>query len=171
MGNLDSDLPRRRLVYPALAERREEQRWLAECGLTRERLAPVKAPSDLTALVMARITADPAATLAAATHRSPAGIRREGLPAAAGTLVIALLLLAASVIGFFAFAPGDALQALGAVLTFAVGVVGLLRQALLLLASAFSNDVVILACAVVPAAALLFWYRTVRDPASLTREA
>lgn len=169
MEKLDSKLPRRRLVYPALAERREEERWLADHGLTRERLAPVKAPSDLTALVMARISADPAATLVA--HRAPAGLRREGLPAAAGTLAVALLLIAASVIGFVAVAPAGALLALGAILTFAASVADLLRQALVLLATAFTSDVVILACAAVPAAALLVWYRTMRDTASLTREA
>ena len=169
MERLDSKLPRRRLVYPKLAERHAEERWLAECGLTRERLTPVAAPSDLTALVMARIAADPAATLAA--HHAPAGMRREGLPAVAGTLVVALLLGAVSTVGFVVIAPSDALLALGAVLTAAVAVVELLRQALLLLAGAFSSDIVILACAAVPAAALLVWYRTMRDAASLTREA
>lgn len=169
MEKLDSKLPRRRLVYPALAERREEERWLAECGMTREYLVSVKAPADLTALVMARITADPAATLVA--HRAPAGLRREGLTAAAGTLAVSLLLIAATFIGFVVVAPADALLALGAILTFAASVVDLLRQALVLLATAFSSDVVILACAAVPAAALLVWYRTMRDTASLTREA
>lgn len=137
--------------------------------MTRERLAPMKAPSDLTALVMARLAADPAATLVA--HRAPAGLRREGLPAAASTLAVSLLLIAATFIGFVVVAPADALLALGAVLTFAASAVDLLRQALVLLAIAFSSDVVILACAAVPAAALLVWYRTMRDTASLTREA
>lgn len=137
--------------------------------MTRERLAPMKAPSDLTALVMARLAADPAATLVA--HRAPAGLRREGLPAAASTLAVSLLLIAATFIGFVVVAPADALLALGAVLTFAASAVDLLRQALVLLAIAFSSDVVILACAAVPAAALFVWYRTMRDTASLTREA
>lgn len=162
-------LPRRRLLYPALAERRAEERWLAEHGLTPERLTPVAAPSDLTALVMARIAADPAAALM--SRRTPAGMRREGLPAVAATLFVSLLLLAVSVVGFAIVAPGDALLALGTVLTAAVAVVELLRQMLLLLAGAFTSDVVILACAAVPAAALLLWYRTMRDATTLTREA
>ncbi len=165
----NTKLPRRRLLYPALAERRAEERWLAECGLTRERLTPVAAPPDLTALVMARIAADPAAALV--SRHVPAGVRREGLPAAAGTLVVSLLLIVISVVGFVVVAPGEALLALGAVLTAAVTVVSLLRQIVLLLAGAFSSDVVILACAAVPAAALLVWYRTMRDATALTREA
>lgn len=169
MEKLDSKLPRRRLVYPALAERRAEERWLAEWGLTRERLAPMRAPTDLTALVMARIAADPAAALA--VSHAPASLRREGLPAAAATLAVSLLLVGASVIGFVVVAPADALLILGGLLTFAASVVDLLRQALVLLATAFTSDIVILACAAVPAAALLVWYRTMRDTASLTREA
>lgn len=162
-------LPRRRLLYPALAERRTEERWLAQCGLTPERLTPVSAPADLTALVMARIAGDQAA--AVASRRAPAGLRREGLPAVAGTLFVSLLLVAVSVAGFVIVAPGDALLALGAVVTATVAVVELLRQVLLLLTGAFTSDVVILACAGVPAAALLVWYRTMRDATALTREA
>lgn len=169
MRKPDPKLPRRRLVYPALAERREEERWLTECGLTRERLTPMAAPADLTALVMARISGDPAA--AVVSRRAPAGLRREGLPAVAATLLVSLLLLAVSAVGFVAVAPGDALLALGALLTAAVSVVELLRQVLLLLTGAFTSDVVILACAAVPAAALVLWYRTMRDATSLTREA
>lgn len=169
MEKLDSKLPRRRLLYPALAERRAEEQWLAECGLTRERLAPIKAPTELTALVMARITADPATALA--VSRVPLGLRREGLPAAAATFAVSLLLVGATAIGFVAVAPADALLILGGLLTFAASVVDVLRQALVLLAMAFTSDIVILACAAVPAAALLVWYRTMRDTTSLTREA
>lgn len=169
MRKPESKLPRRRLVYPALAERREEERWLADVGLTRERLTPVAAPAELTALVMARIAADPAATVA--SRHVPAGVRREGLPAVAGTLFVSLLVLAVSVAGFVVVAPGDALLALGAVVTGAVSVVELLHQVLLLLTGAFTSDFVILACAAVPAAALLVWYRTMRDATTLPREA
>lgn len=164
-----TNLPRRRLMYPALAERRAEERWRAEYGLTRERLTPVAAPADLTALVMARIAADPAA--AVMSRRAPIGLRREGLPAVAGTLFVALLVIVVSAVGFVTVAPGEALLALGAVVTAVVAVVELLRQVLLLLTGAFSSDAVILACAVVPAAALLLWYRTMRDATTLTREA
>jgi hypothetical protein len=169
MEKLDSKLPRRRLLYPALAERRAEDRWRSEVGLTRERLAPVPAPSDLTALVMARIAAGPDAD--AAMHRSPAPVRREGLPAVAGTLVVSLLFVVTSVAGLVIVAPTDALLAFGALLTAAMTVAELLRQVVVLLIRAFTSDVVILACASVPAGALLVWYHITHDTASLTREA
>ncbi|MFI5272888.1 MAG: hypothetical protein ACHQ4H_07650 [Ktedonobacterales bacterium] len=164
-------LPVRRLViYPALRERHEEAQWRASVGLTAERVVRAHAPDDLAAVVMARIVAQQQGVAGAqrmVAHR----VQREGLTVAAATLVIAALLVLASGALVTLLAPAQALLVLGALLTAVVAAFELLRQVLLLLAGAFSSDTVILACAAVPAGALLVWYRFMREPAALTREA
>jgi hypothetical protein len=149
------------IAFPSLAERRQEQAWLACYGFDAERITPARAPDAFTATVMARI-AERAALPPAAVR--PQLISGAGLRAVTGILFLSAGIALVSGCLFTLLAPAEALLVLGTAVTATVALVSLLHVLLQLLVSATSNDAVIIACAAVPAGVLLVWYRLLHQP-------
>lgn len=151
------------VAFPSLAERRQEQAWLACYGFSAERVAPARAPDAFTAAVMARIAERTTLPSSGAAIRSGL-VSGEGLRAVAGILSLSAGIALVSGCLFTLLAPAEALLVLGTAITACAALISLLHALFQLLVSAASNDAVIIACAAVPASALLVWYRLIRQP-------
>ncbi|WIG60028.1 MAG: hypothetical protein OJF49_002776 [Ktedonobacterales bacterium] len=160
------------MASPALspwhAERRREEAWLRETGITLHSSA-VPTPDLFTTAVMARIAQRQATIISARipTHRH---IRR-GAPVALATLAVSIVFALISGFLFTLLAPNSVLLLLGTFIASAVALLGLIRDLLAMLGAAASNEGFMVALAAIPGAALVYWLRVARPSTDLTREA
>lgn len=167
-----SSSPSSPMASPALspwhAERRREEAWLRETGMTLHSTA-VPAPDLFTTAVMARIAQRQATIISARipTHRH---IRR-GAPVALATLAVSIVFALISGFLFTLLAPNSVLLLLGTFIASAVALLGLIRDLLAMLGAAASNEGFMVALAAIPGAALVYWLRVARPSTDLTREA